>query len=221
MPGWFITGTDTGVGKTCFAVALVNALKATGARVAAMKPVASGCERTQAGLRNTDALQLLQAVGINQDYASINPYAFPEPIAPHLAARLQGNEIALEPIVSRAQYLYDHNEYLVVEGVGGWQVPLNETDTVADLAVKLQLPVILVVGMRLGCLNHALLTVAAIMACKLDLYGWVANALDPEMLQLEANIESLQERITAPLLASIPWQPVPDEPEILWLQKPG
>jgi len=218
MSGWFITGTDTGVGKTVFAVALVRTLRMDGYAVAAMKPVASGCEQTASGLRNPDAVQLLQAVGANQDYASINPYAFSAPISPHLAARMQGEGVVLEPIASQARYLCDHNDYLVVEGIGGWQVPLNEADTVADLAVKLQLPVILVVGMRLGCLNQALLSVESILARGLDLCGWVANELDPHMGQLKANVESLQNRIVAPLLARIPWQSALAEPELFWMQ---
>jgi len=132
---------------------------------------------------------------------------------------MQAEKIEIEQIVSRARYLHERNDYLVVEGIGGWQVPLNETVTVADLAVSLQLPVILVVGMRLGCLNQALLTVASIMARELEFCGWIANQLDPEMAQLEANIDCLQARITAPLLARIPWQPDFRRPEMLWQQQ--
>jgi len=241
MAGWFVTGTDTGIGKTLFAVALVRLLQDSGGRVAVMKPVASGCEPTAAGLRNADALQLQQAAGSRsaslkpaglksglqhpelqpqlQSYASINPCVFAAPIAPHLAAQLQGDSITLEPIITAAHDLQKSNDFLVVEGIGGWQVPLNDEATVADLAEQLQLPVILVVGMRLGCLSQALLSVESILARKLDFCGWVANVMEPDMLELEANIDSLRARIQAPLLATIPWQPAAVEARLVWLKK--
>jgi len=163
---------------------------------------------------------LQRAAAGEQDYTQINPYAFTAAIAPQLAAQLQGERIDLERIVACARTLQEPGGQLIVEGIGGWQVPLQATTTVMDLAVKLQLPVILVVGMRLGCLNHALLTVESILSSGLVLYGWVANELVPEMQQLQANIDCLQERIEAPLLARIPWQSQPEQPRIVWFQQP-
>jgi dethiobiotin synthetase len=203
--GWFITGTDTGVGKTSVAVGLLAALARRGDRVIGMKPVASGCQATKAGLRNDDALALLRASSIQAAYAEVNPYAFLPAVAPHLAAEAAGIEVSLEKIYAAFTRLCALADIVVVEGIGGWRVPLSRDLTTVDLAVSLNLPVIMVVGMRLGCLNHALLTAESIRHSGLKFTGWVANRIDPAMELLQENIAALQERIPAPLLGVIPF----------------
>jgi len=204
--GWFITGTDTGVGKTRIACLLLEALAREGRRAIGMKPVASGCRETAVGLRSEDAESLLAASGGSVDYAEINPYAFVPAIAPHLAARETGIEIRLEKILDNFQHLQQKAPWLVVEGVGGWEVPLGEHLTMAEVARAMRLPVILVVGLRLGCLNHALLTASAIRREGVPLAGWIANQIDPAMTHVNENIAALNERIPAPLLARFPYR---------------
>ena len=204
--GWFITGTDTGVGKTRIACLLLEALAREGRRAIGMKPVASGCRETAAGLRSEDAESLLAASGGSADYAEINPYAFVPAMAPHLAARETGIEIRLEKILDNFQHLRQKAPWLVVEGVGGWEVPLGEHLTMAEVARAMRLPVILVVGLRLGCLNHALLTASAIQREGVPLAGWIANQIDPAMTHVDENIAALNERIEAPLLARFPYR---------------
>lgn len=205
MSGYFVTGTDTGVGKTAVSVALLRKLAQAGYRVVGMKPVASGCRMTARGLRNEDAEQLLAASSIDVEYEAINPYAFEPAIAPHLAARDAGMRIELERIVDCYETLATTSDRVVVEGVGGWRVPLGRVITTEHMAKALDLPVILVVGMRLGCLNHALLTADAIHASGLSLAGWIANHLDPEMERAQDNVDTLANRFSAPLLGSIPY----------------
>ena len=207
MGGWFITGTDTGVGKTRIARLLLEALARAGQRAAGMKPVASGCRATSEGLRSEDAESLRAASGVAADYADVNPYAFAPAVAPHIAAREGGVEIRLEKILECFQRLQRQAPWLVIEGVGGWMAPLGESLTVADVARALRLPVILVVGLRLGCLNHALLTASAIRQAGVPFAGWIANRIDPAMTRAEENIAALEERLTAPRLASFPYQP--------------
>jgi len=204
--GWFITGTDTGVGKTRIACLLLAALAREGRRAIGMKPVASGCRETAAGLRSEDAESLLAASGGSADYAEINPYAFVPATAPHLAARETGIEIRLEKILDNFQRLRQKAPWLVVEGVGGWEVPLGEHLTMAEVAYAMRLPVILVVGLRLGCLNHALLTASAIQREGVPLAGWIANQIDPAMTHVNENIAALNERIEAPLLVRFPYR---------------
>lgn len=205
--GYFITGTDTGIGKTWAGAALMSAFQQQGLRVLGMKPVASGCEASAAGLRNEDAL-LLQKIGsFTLPYERINPYAFAPAIAPHLAAESLKQRIDLQVIKKGAQALADNCDRLIVEGVGGWAVPLNDSESVADLARALELPVILVVGMRLGCINHALLSAKSIMQSGLPLAGWIANHVDPNMEEQQRNIASIEQRIDAPLLGRFPYQP--------------
>ena len=205
--GWFITGTDTGAGKTLVSRLLLEALKCAGHSAAGMKPVASGCHVTATGLRSDDALELMQASGAAADYADVNPYALASPCAPHIAAREMGVEIRLEKILASFRRLQREYPWLVVEGVGGWMVPLGERLTMADAARALGLPAILVVGLRLGCLNHALLTAQAIRQAQVPLAGWIANQVDPAMTHVPENIAALERRIEAPLLAQIPFQP--------------
>ncbi len=205
--GLFVTGTDTGAGKTVAAAALVHALRARGLRVAPMKPVASGCEATPAGLRNDDALALIEAAGWEGSYEDVNPYAFAPPIAPHIAAAECGTAIRFGPIRAAYARLADRAEVVVVEGVGGWRVPLGPEGDVADLCAALGLPVVLVVGLRLGCLNHALLTAESVLARDLRLAGWIGSQVEPEMARLEENLATLRARLPAPCLGWLPWDP--------------
>lgn len=204
--GWFVTGTDTGVGKTLVSRLLLEALRHTGQSAVGMKPVASGCHVTEAGLRSDDALELMMASGTSADYADVNPYALGSACAPHIAAHETGIEIELEKILASFRRLQQKFPWVVVEGVGGWMVPLGEHLTMADVARALGLPVILVVGLRLGCLNHALLTAEAVRRAELPLAGWIANRIDPAMTHVAENIAALEQKINAPLLAQIPYQ---------------
>lgn len=207
--GFFVTGTDTGVGKTAVTAALLYGLRQQGLRVAAMKPVASGSEPLTEGLRNDDALQLQAQCSGAVAYEQINPYAFEAPIAPHVAARDAGVEISLALVRERFLALAKQADCVLVEGVGGFEVPLSEVETTADMARMLDLPVILVVAMRLGCLNHALLTSAAIQRAGLPLAGWVANCIEPDMARMQESIDTLRLRLAAPLLGVIPSLPDP------------
>ena len=210
-PSYFVIGTDTNAGKTYVASALLRHFAAKGIKAVGMKPVASGCEPGKHGiwqgqLMNDDVVALYEAGSVSAPLDLINPYRFAPAIAPHIAAEEVGVEIDLELIVRAYQSLADMADMLIVEGAGGFFVPLNDEQTLADLAVKLNLPIILVVGMRLGCINHALLTVEAIKARGLQLAGWVANQIDPDMPMLEENLASLRQRIDAPCLSVVGWQ---------------
>ena len=207
MRGAFVTGTDTGVGKTLVARAMLRALARAGLKTVGMKPVASGSVTTSEGLRNDDALQLQAAANRARPYALVNPYAFTPPIAPHLAAAEAGVVISLPKILESFRQLCAGADAVVVEGVGGWQVPLADGLGVPELARALGLPVILVVGLRLGCLNHALLSARAIRADGLRLAGWVANSIDPGFERRSENLATLERSINAPLLADMPWRP--------------
>ncbi|MBD3670315.1 MAG: dethiobiotin synthase [Gammaproteobacteria bacterium] len=204
MKGLFITGTDTEIGKTHVARVVVETLKSQGLRVSVMKPIASGCIRGEAGLRNDDALSLMSHASASQDYADVNPYAFEPAIAPHLAAEEAGVSIDIPRIRSLFIKNCLHSDVCVVEGVGGWMVPLGEEQNLTELVDELQIPVILVVGMKLGCINHALLTIEQIERDSLPVTGWIANVLDPGMARLEENIDALSTRIPYPLLGVIP-----------------
>jgi len=204
--GLFITGTDTGVGKTRVSVTLVETLKARGQRVAAMKPVASGASATAAGLRNDDAQHLQAAASVAAPYETVNPYCFAPAVAPHLAARAAGLSIEVSRIVAAHRTLAAQADWVIVEGVGGWKVPLGEAITTVDLAAALGWPVVLVVGIRLGCLNHALLTADAIGASGLPFAGWIANYIDPHCAEADALIEDLERRLPAPRRGTMRWQ---------------
>jgi dethiobiotin synthetase len=216
--GVFVTGTDTGVGKTLVACALLHAFAARGLRAAGMKPVAAGARRRGGGqLQNDDVELLRKASSIAVPDQLINVYAFEPPIAPHIAARAAGREIEL-PTIERAYLRLAHQaDVVVVEGVGGFCVPLNDRDDAGDLAVLLHMPVVMVVGMRLGCLNHALLTAAAIEARGLTLAGWTANHIDPNMTHVDENVAALSQRLRAPCIARIPFQRVPEPRRIAGL----
>ena len=198
MSGYFIVGTDTGAGKTLVASVLIARMVAAGRRVAAMKPVSAGCVHTAEGWLNDDVVRLRQAANVKLPLALINPYAFEPAIAPHIAAEQAGVEIDLEHIERAYREIAILADTVIVEGVGGFLVPLNRRQNAADLALRLNLPLVLVIGMRLGCLNHALLTVEAIQRRGLTLAGWVANPIDPNMQAFDANLASLKARIAAP-----------------------
>lgn len=202
--GVFITGTDTEIGKTLFARALVWRWMQDGRRVAVMKPVASGCRRTDDGLRNSDAECLLAVSNVDAPYETVNPYAFAPAVAPHLAAVQAGVRIECAQIRTCFNQLATVSDCVVVEGVGGWQVPLGPDSAVADVALSLDLPVVLVVGIRLGCLNHALLTAAAIRAAGADLAGWAANHVEAHTELATENVDALRARLDAPLWGVIP-----------------
>jgi dethiobiotin synthetase len=204
MKGCFITGTDTGVGKTLVAVALTRALVARGLRTAVMKPVAAGSIATPDGPRNDDALELLGASNVPAAYEDVNPFLLATPASPHLAARADGVSIRFETVLASYWRLTERSDVLIVEGAGGWLAPISATGTMADIAERLALPVILVVGMRLGCLNHALLTREAIRARSLPFGGWIANQLGTEMPLCAANIDTLASRFGAPPLGIVP-----------------
>ncbi|MFT4198247.1 MAG: dethiobiotin synthase [Pseudoxanthomonas sp.] len=208
---FYVTGTDTGIGKTVSSSALLHALRARGLRAVGMKPVASGCARDDGGRWvNEDALALQAASDPVPDYADLNPFALPAPLAPELAAQRFGTEVTLAPLRAAFARLRAQAEAVVVEGVGGWAAPLSPTLMQADLVRALGLPVMLVVGLRLGCLNHALLSARAIAGDGLRLAGWIGNTLDPPMDALEENLAMLGQRLPAPCWGVLPWLPGAD-----------
>lgn len=200
----FITGTDTGVGKTWVSTLLLDALNQSGSRAVGMKPVASGCRETSAGLRNADAEQLLAHSAGFLDYSLINPYPFKDAVAPHIAAATDGIVVSLDRLQHNYTRLREQADIVVVEGVGGWAVPLTATLMQADLVRALNLPVLLVVGIRLGCINHALLTAQTIQREGFQLAGWIGNCIDPTMLRCAENIDTLRQKLVAPCLGILP-----------------
>jgi dethiobiotin synthase len=211
--GLFVTGTDTGVGKTAIAVALVRGLVAQGVRVAVMKPIASGSEPTSEGLRNDDALKLIAASNVPAAYESINPYCFEPAISPHIAAKEAGIAVDRTQITRRFADLAAASDFVVVEGAGGWLAPISDGETIADLAAALELPVLLVVGLRLGCINHASLTKLAIESRGLPFAGWIANGIDPSLARLAENLQALEKALAQPPLAVVPYLS-PDAPAL-------
>jgi len=204
IQGFFITGTDTGVGKTLVAVALTRAFVARGLRTAVMKPVAAGVVQTSDGPRNEDALELLAHSNVDAPYEDINPWLLTTPASPHLAARHDGVSISHERILAAHRRLTARADLVLAEGAGGWLAPISSQATMADIAEKLALPVIFVVGLRLGCLNHALLTREAIRSSGLPFAGWIANKMASEMPLANANIETLASRFGVAPLAIVP-----------------
>ena len=214
MKGVFITGTDTDCGKTEISLALMEGLQRRGLKVLGMKPVASGCQPTPEGLRNGDALRLL-AHGSNEvPYELVNAYAFEPPIAPHIAAGRVGREIELQVIRDCAERLAGGCDFLLTEGVGGWRVPLGPTLFASDLPQALGLPVVLVSGTRLGCINHSLLTMESIRVTGAALTGWIANQIDPDMRAYDENLATLAALIDTPCLGVVPWMASPDPGQI-------
>jgi dethiobiotin synthetase len=202
--GFFIAGTDTGVGKTLVSVALTRALVARGLRVAVMKPVAAGAVDTPQGPRNDDALELLAASNVAAAYEDVNPWLMATPASPHLAARQSGVAIRHEPILAAQRKFAAVSDLLVVEGAGGWLAPISAVETMGDVAERLALPVVLVVGLRLGCLNHALLTREAIRSQGVPFAGWIANKMRVEMNLANANIDTLATRFGVSPLGTVP-----------------
>ena len=205
---YFVTGTDTEIGKTTIAAGLLHAARQQGLSTAAAKPVASGCMRTADGLRNDDALALLAQCSLPLHYEEVNPLAFAPAIAPHLAAREVGVDLTVASLAEPVRAVLALGaDFTLVEGAGGWRVPLAGEQSLSELAIALQLPVILVVGVRLGCINHALLSAEAILRDGLRLAGWVANLVDPHTSRLEDNLMTLRDRLPAPCLGFVPHLP--------------
>ena len=203
--GVFIAGTDTGIGKTWAACTLLHALRAAGLRATGMKPVASGCTETPEGLRNDDALALIAASDPKPErYADCNPFAFAAPVSPHIAAAEMEQEVTLPPIEDAYDSLaMMHGDAIVVEGVGGWLAPISDTLRANAIPLHLQLPVILVVGLKLGCLNHAQLTARAIRTDGCELIGWIGNRIDPDMQYPKENLVMLNRSLAAPCFGVI------------------
>ena len=219
---FYVTGTDTGIGNTHNSAALLHALRARGLRATGMKPVASGCERIDGEWKNEDALALIDASDPRPAYADCNPFALRLPLAPELAARDAGIEVTLPPILAAHARLAASADAVVVEGVGGWAAPLSAKLMQVDLVRALDLPVVLVVGLRLGCLNHALLSARAIVADGCRLHGWIANTIDPGMGAIEDNIAMLRERLPAPCWGVLPHAPNADpEAMVRYLEVPA
>ncbi|MCI2261656.1 dethiobiotin synthase [Xanthomonas indica] len=214
VPAFYVTGTDTGIGKTIASTALLHALRARGQRAVGMKPVASGCTREAEGWRNEDALALQEASAPRPRYDDLNPYALPLPLAPELAAADAGVQLELAPIAAAFERLRAQADVVVVEGVGGWAAPLSATLDQADLARALRLPVVLVVGLRLGCLNHARLSAAAIAADGLQCIGWIGNEIDPAMERIDDNMAMLRTRLPMPCWGRLPYRPQPQAEQL-------
>jgi len=212
MPNaYFVTGTDTDIGKTAVACGLLAAANARGLSTAAIKPVAAGCESTPDGLRNGDALALQSVMSLPLSYEEINPLALELPLSPHIAAERAGQRPSVQRLAGICRgVLMQRADLTLVEGAGGWRVPLSPRELLSQLAVELQLPVILVVGMRLGCLNHALLTAEAIARDGLALAGWVANRCTPTMAAYEENVATLKGLLRAPCLGEVPYLASPE-----------
>lgn len=204
MRGVFLTGTDTGCGKTHVATALIEALRGRGCDVAGFKPVAAGATIRDGELQNDDALALRRASDPSLSYAQVNPYCLAEPVSPHLAAAAAGVRISPHVIATRLHHIGRRRDLVIVEGAGGWYVPLGPNLDIAGLVRHLHLPVILVVGLRLGCLNHAQLSERAILASGAALLGWVASQVDPQMARLGENLDTLRARLDSPCLGVLP-----------------
>jgi dethiobiotin synthetase len=219
--GVFVTGTDTGVGKTLASVALIHRLRAAGLRTVGMKPVASGCERTSDGWRNDDALRLQAASDPRPRYEDINPYALERATAPQIAARVMGIHVDLSRLSDAYARLAALADAVVVEGVGGWAAPLDDGLDQADLVQTLDLPVVLVVGLRLGCLNHARLTARAIQSDGVRLIGWIGNSVDPAFAERDEYVELLRAALPVPCLSVLPHAESPDAATMAsWLSMP-
>lgn len=218
---FFVTGTDTGAGKTLVTAGLLAAAAWAGKRTMGLKPVAAGCEQTSEGLRNEDALILQEAASIKLPYQQVNPVALAPAIAPHIAAERAGRGLTVSRLVGFCRGAMLHKADLtLIEGAGGWRVPLNNRETMADIAKALELPVILVVSMKLGCLNQALLTAEAVKRDGLWLAGWVANTLQPIMNEYQANLDYLAKHLESPLIGEVPLLSEPTANEAAKYLKP-
>lgn len=205
MKRWFVTGTDTEVGKTVASGALLQAATAAGYRTAGYKPVASGCERLADGVRNSDALALQRYSSVTLPYEQVNPFAFMEPTSPHIVSAEEGRPLSAQALSQGLRTLETQAEWILVEGAGGWYTPLSDSLTFADWVKQEQLAVILIVGVKLGCINHAMLTADAVRAAGLRLAGWVANTVQPPGKRHQEYLATLRQRLPAPCLGEIPW----------------
>lgn len=208
MKPYFVTGTDTGVGKTKVTESLLHYFSLEGKKTLGLKPVASGTVQTLEGCQNEDALALIEASSAKFSYSQVNPYVFEPAIAPHIAAAQSGRNLSLVALSAWYQNLNPNVDLVFIEGAGGWKCPLNMSETLADFVAVNALPVILVVGMRLGCINHAVISAESIIASGAPLQGWIANILDPEMPALEENIKTLEHFLPCPKLATRPYSKV-------------
>ncbi|MGD8111079.1 dethiobiotin synthase [Vibrio sp. TRT 21S02] len=207
IDAFFIAGTDTDVGKTVASKAILHAMAAKGLKTIGYKPVAAGSEKTESGFRNSDALHLQKAATIECDYDDINPYALELPASPHIAAKHENIEICYDVLSRKLQQHKENAQVVLVEGAGGWRVPVSDQDCLSTWVKQEQLPVVLVVGIKLGCLSHAMLTVDAIKADGLNLVGWVANRVNPGTEHYADIIEMLEQKIDAPKIGEIPYVP--------------
>jgi dethiobiotin synthetase len=205
MAALFVTGTDTGCGKTTVTVALIEALRRRGLAVAGFKPVAAGAERRDGFLENDDALALRRASTPGLSYAEVNPFCFEEAVSPHIAGAVSDRLPSVDAIEGGLKALHARHDLVLVEGAGGWLVPLGPNLDIEALALRLGLPVLLVVGLRLGCLNHAQLTERAILASGAPLLGWVGSQVDPQMTRLRENLDTLDRRMRTPRLGLLRW----------------
>lgn len=203
MKGFFITGTDTEIGKTFVTCLLMQRLVSEGYKVAGLKPIASGCEQTDTGLQNSDALAISSSANVDLLDSTVNRYRFRLAIAPHIAAEQDGTRLSLDSVYQDLLTASELADFVFVEGVGGWNVPLGDNVSVADLASRLALPVIVVVGIRLGCINHALLTINSVRQTGIPIAGWIANRCEPQADAIDDNIKSIQQRVPEPMLADI------------------
>lgn len=203
---FFVAGTDTDAGKTIAAAGLLAAANSKGLSSMGLKPIAAGCERTEDGLRNSDALMLQKAASIELPYEQVNPIAFEQAIAPHIAAQQEQRMLSADRISAMCRgTLMKPADFAIIEGAGGWRVPLSHRETMAHIPKQLNIPVILVVGVKLGCINHALLTAESIARDGLHLAGWIANSVDPDMACFEQNVATITSMLRAPLIATIPF----------------
>ncbi len=202
--GFFITGTDTEIGKTLITTSLMRVSVNQGAKVAGMKPIASGCEKTDQGLRNDDAIKIMSEASVDFDYETINPYAFEPSVSPHFAAEQSDEVIEFKKIIKNYKIINHQSEQVFVEGVGGWEVPLGKELRISDLAKEMNLPIILVIGLRLGCINHALLTIKSIRDKGLRLVACIATQIDPDYKFCEETITTLEQQIDIPV-QYVPW----------------
>ncbi len=201
----FITGTDTDVGKTLLTTCLITLLQNKKKSVVALKPIAAGCEIVNGELKNLDALLIQTVMDKEMEYHKVNPILLEKPMAPHLAARLENKKLSVKQLQQSCDMQQYSSDYLLIEGAGGWLVPLNEKESYADFVIAEQCDVILVVGIKLGCINHALLSLKNIQSSGLNVIGWVANCIEPNMLAIKENIETLTELINVPRIAKIPF----------------
>lgn len=213
----FIAGTDTGIGKTYATVTLLNALHQKGLSTIGIKPVATGADDDS---HNEDALALKEASSIQLPYHFINPILFQEPVAPHIAAQNENRELSVSALIKSVKPVLEHTyDICLMEGVGGWYVPLNKTETMADFVVATKLPVILIVGIRLGCINHTLLTIKAIQSHGIELMGWIANCIDPTMQYVDENIRFLQNTLKIDFLGRIEYGQTVLDTDFYWIPR--